>query len=93
MRTPGHEHQPALGHRELRQDRTGGIYLLGVDPDYQRHGIGTAPTDGAFDRSRAGGMRTVLVETRGDAAGLKENNRDGTIAVAVGDEWSYVERV
>lgn len=62
--------------------------MLAVDPDYQRHGIGTASTDRAFDRSRAGGMRMVLVETGGDAAGMKQKNPDGTIAVAGGDEWS-----
>lgn len=49
------------------EDRMAEIYVLAVDPDHQRSGVGTALMDRAFDRSRAAGMRMVMVETGGDA--------------------------
>lgn len=48
------------------EDAMGEIYVLAVDPDLQRQGIGTALMDHAFDRIRAAGMSMVMVETGGD---------------------------
>ena len=44
----------------------GEIYMLAVDPDYQRRGIGTALTAFALERMRDAGMSVAMVETGGD---------------------------
>ena len=44
----------------------GEIYMIAVDPDYQRRGIGTALTEFALDRMRDAGMSVAMVETGGD---------------------------
>lgn len=49
------------------EDAMGEIYVLVVDPDYQRQGIGNALMERAFARSRAAGMSMVMVETVGDS--------------------------
>ena len=46
--------------------RMGEIYMIAVDPDYQRRGIGTALTEFALDRMRDAGMSVAMVETGGD---------------------------
>jgi ribosomal protein S18 acetylase RimI-like enzyme len=46
--------------------RMGEIYMIAVDPDYQRRGIGTALTEFALDRMREAGMSVAMVETGGD---------------------------
>lgn len=47
-------------------DDMGEIYVLAVDPGYQRRGVGTALTNRSFERVRAAGLRMVMVETGGD---------------------------
>lgn len=49
------------------EDAMGEIYVIVVDPDYQRRGIGTALMEHAFARSRAAGMKMVMVETGDDS--------------------------
>ncbi len=44
----------------------GEISILGVDPDHQGVGIGTALTEFALERLRDAGMRVAMVETGGD---------------------------
>jgi len=44
----------------------GEISMLGVDPDHQGGGIGTALTEFALDRLKDAGMRVAMVETGGD---------------------------
>jgi ribosomal protein S18 acetylase RimI-like enzyme len=44
----------------------GEISILGVDPDYQGSGIGTALTEFALERLEDSGMRVAVVETGGD---------------------------
>jgi ribosomal protein S18 acetylase RimI-like enzyme len=46
--------------------RMGQIYMLAVDPDHQRGGIGTALTEFAQARLKDDGMRVAMVETGGD---------------------------
>ncbi|WP_081737784.1 GNAT family N-acetyltransferase [Arthrobacter sp. H41] len=46
------------------QDRMGEVYVLAVDPDYQRRGVGTALMNHAFENIRAAGM--AMVETGDD---------------------------
>lgn len=51
----------------LHSDRLmGEIYMLAVDPDYQRRGAGSALTQAATDWLRGSGMRVAMVETGGD---------------------------
>ncbi|GAA4981606.1 GNAT family N-acetyltransferase [Pseudonocardia tropica] len=47
-------------------DDMGEVYVLAVDPDHQRRGVGTALTDRACERVRAAGLRMVMAETGGD---------------------------
>ncbi|MEG9249401.1 GNAT family N-acetyltransferase [Arthrobacter sp. Soc17.1.1.1] len=42
------------------------IYVLAVDPEFQRRGVARALMDHSFDRGREAGMRMVLVETGDD---------------------------
>jgi ribosomal protein S18 acetylase RimI-like enzyme len=44
----------------------GEISILGVDPDHQGTGIGTALTEFALERLEDAGMRVAMVETGGD---------------------------
>ncbi len=48
------------------EDRMGEIYVLAVDPDHQRQGVGTALMDHALKRASAAGMQMVMVETGDD---------------------------
>ncbi|NJM73926.1 MAG: GNAT family N-acetyltransferase [Scytonema sp. RU_4_4] len=48
------------------QSRMGEIYMIAVDPDYQRQGIGTALIEFALDWMKAAGMSVAMVETGGD---------------------------
>jgi ribosomal protein S18 acetylase RimI-like enzyme len=47
-------------------DRMGEIYMIAVDPDFQRRGIARTLTDHALAWLRRAGMTTVMVETGGD---------------------------
>ncbi|RCJ20682.1 GNAT family acetyltransferase [Nostoc sp. ATCC 43529] len=44
----------------------GEIYMIAVDPDYQRRGIGTALLEFALDWIKVAGMSVAMVETGGD---------------------------
>jgi GNAT superfamily N-acetyltransferase len=44
----------------------GEIYMIAVDPDYQRRGIGTALIEFALDWMKVAGMSVAMVETGGD---------------------------
>lgn len=51
--------------------RMGEVYVLAVDPDYQRRGIGSALMRHSLARVRAAGMTMVMVET-GDDPGTRQ---------------------
>ncbi len=48
------------------EDRMGEIYMIAVDPDFQRRGIAKALTQHSLAWFAEAGMTTVLVETGGD---------------------------
>lgn len=48
------------------EDSMGEIYVLAVDPDHHRNGVGSALMADSFDRARRAGMSMVLVETGDD---------------------------
>jgi ribosomal protein S18 acetylase RimI-like enzyme len=48
------------------EDSMGEVYVVAVDPEWQRQGIGRALMDHSLHRSRSAGMRRVMVETGGD---------------------------
>ncbi len=49
-----------------RADSTGQIWMIAVDPDAQKRGLGKTLTDLATDWMRGAGMRVALVQTGGD---------------------------
>lgn len=49
------------------EDAMGEIYVLAVDPDYQRRGIGSALMEHAIEVTRVAGMSMIMVETGDDA--------------------------
>lgn len=49
------------------EDRMGEIYVLAVDPAYQRRGAGRALTKHSCERARSAGMSMVMVETGDDS--------------------------
>ena len=61
-----------VGHRgaatvELHaEDQMGEIYMIGVDPDFQRRGIATRLTRHSIEWFRSAGMSIAMVETGGD---------------------------
>lgn len=48
------------------EERMGEIYMVAVDPNFQRRGAGTALTNHALTWLREAGMTTVMVETGDD---------------------------
>jgi ribosomal protein S18 acetylase RimI-like enzyme len=48
------------------EDRMGEIYMIAVDPDFQRRGIAAALTRLALDWFKSAGMSIAMVETGGD---------------------------
>ena len=50
-------------------ERLGEIYMIAVDPDFQRRGIATALTNHSLAWLRKAGMTTVVVDTGGDPGG------------------------
>lgn len=48
------------------EDGIGEIYMIAVDPEFQRRGIATALTRHALDWFRKTGMSVAMVETGGD---------------------------
>ncbi|WP_103063413.1 GNAT family N-acetyltransferase [Actinomyces qiguomingii] len=49
------------------EDSMGEVYMLCVDPEYQRRGVGAALLRHAHARAHDAGMRMVMVETGDDA--------------------------
>lgn len=45
----------------------GEIYMIAVDPDFQRRGVATRLTDYAVEQLRSAEVQVVMVETGGDA--------------------------
>lgn len=59
------------GFVTVRLDREGGtglVHLLGVDPEQQGRGTGTALTEFAVERIREEGMAVAVIRTGGDDA-------------------------
>jgi GNAT superfamily N-acetyltransferase len=57
------------GYVSLRvhnEDSMGEVYILGVDPAFQRQGIGRALLDVAFEWFKGKGLTMAMVETGGD---------------------------
>ena len=50
----------------FHESKLGEIYMIAVDPDYQRRGIAMAMTDFAVERMKEAGMEIAMVETGGD---------------------------
>jgi ribosomal protein S18 acetylase RimI-like enzyme len=48
------------------EDRMGEIYMIAVDPDFQRHGIASKLTSHSVEWFENAGMSIVMVETGGD---------------------------
>ncbi len=48
------------------EDRMGEIYMIAVDPDYQRRGIAKALMNYSLQWFKDAGMTTVMVDTGGD---------------------------
>ena len=50
----------------FHEGNLGEIYMIAVDPEYQRRGISMALTDFAVQRMKEAGMQIAMVETGGD---------------------------
>jgi ribosomal protein S18 acetylase RimI-like enzyme len=50
----------------FHESKLGELYMIAVDPDYQRRGIAMAMTDFAVERMKEAGMEIAMVETGGD---------------------------
>ncbi|OLT31705.1 GNAT family N-acetyltransferase [Actinomadura sp. CNU-125] len=48
------------------EDEMGEIYMIAVDPDHQRGGVGSRLTSFALDRIKDAGLPLAMVETGGD---------------------------
>ena len=48
------------------ENRMGEIYMIAVDPDFQRRGVGTALTNHSLEWFKDAGVSIVMVETGGD---------------------------
>ena len=65
------------------ETRTGEIYMIAVDPDYQRRGLATLLTQHALGEMRSRGMTLAIVSTGGDpghAPARATYERNGFIA-------------
>lgn len=49
-----------------KEDRMGEIYMIAVDPDFQRRGIAAALTDHSLEQFKQAGMTIAMVDTGGD---------------------------
>lgn len=52
--------------KTVPEEALGEIYMIAVDPDFQRRGVATALTDRALEWFRGEGIEVVMVETGGD---------------------------
>jgi GNAT superfamily N-acetyltransferase len=55
-----------VGLRVHDEDRMGEIYIIAVDPSFQRRGIGRALLEFSFEWMQSRGLAMVMVETGGD---------------------------
>ena len=55
-----------VGMRTHPEDSMGEVYIVAVDPDHQRRGIGAALTAFALERMRQAGLSIAMVETGTD---------------------------
>jgi GNAT superfamily N-acetyltransferase len=55
-----------VGIRLHYEDSMGEIYILAVEPDAQRQGVGRALIDKSFEQMRNAGLSIVMVETGDD---------------------------
>lgn len=55
-----------VGLRVHDEDRMGEIYIIAVDPSFQRRGVGRALLEFSFEWMRSRGLAMVMVETGGD---------------------------
>ena len=65
------------------ETRIGEIYMIAVDPDYQRRGLATLLTQHAISEMRSRGMTLAIVSTGGDpghAPARATYERNGFIA-------------
>lgn len=49
-----------------KEEWMGEVYMIAVDPDFQRQGIGRALTEHSLNELKKAGMTTAMVETGGD---------------------------
>jgi GNAT superfamily N-acetyltransferase len=56
-----------VGIRLHAEDHMGEIYILAVDPDHQRRGVGAALIDHAIAKMRQANMKIAMVETGDDS--------------------------
>lgn len=56
-----------LGLKIHPEDQMGEIYIIAVAPDHQRRGAGTTLMQFAAEKTRAAGMKMIMVETIGDS--------------------------
>ncbi len=55
-----------VGLRVHQEDSMGEVYILAVDPDFQKQGIGTALLNFGFEWMQQRGLAMAMVETGGD---------------------------
>ncbi len=60
-------------------ERMGVIEIIGVDPDYQRRGVGARLTEFSTDHMRRCGMDIAVVETGGDPGLARARARYGEV--------------
>jgi len=63
------ENEKIIGFAAVKlhpDDFLGEIYMIGVDPDHQRKGLGSALTDASLKIIKRSGLSLAMVETGGD---------------------------
>lgn len=66
MASAGEEPAGVVAARLHTEDRQGKVYMIAVDPDYQRQGIGRTLMTAALTWMKEAGMAVAMVETGGD---------------------------
>lgn len=55
-----------IGIRMYKEDSMGEVYIIAVDPEYQRQGVSTALLEFGFDWMKQKGLAMAMVETGAD---------------------------